>query len=184
MWRNISKYYSPLIDVLTFSILFITIFYVIFSFGKLPNEIPTHFNLQGEPDGWSNKGTLIGLMILYIHTTILCFVLNYFLIVKSDNTVDSLQMVNIPFIKKEELTEKQIILVKKNSARMLALMNLFVSILFWLIHYGIIQSGLGNQDGLGSGVMMTLGIILILTIFYTWKMYHDVRQARDNIIDR
>lgn len=56
MWRNIRRYYSPWIDVLTFGIMTGVFLYAILSFQSLPAEIPTHFNLAGEADGWGIRG--------------------------------------------------------------------------------------------------------------------------------
>lgn len=177
MWGNIQKYYHPIIDVLTFGIMIAMSFYVIFHFGKLPDKIPTHFTISGEVDGWGSKGMLIGLALINFHTVILCFVINYFLIIKSANTRDSLQMVNIPFVKKKDLTEEQIYLVKRNGARMLATMNFFISLTFASIYHSIIQNGLGRETG--SGLSFDLLFILIFAplVYYTWKTYQDVKMS-------
>ena len=177
MWGKIRKYYSPWIDVLTFGIMIGAFLYAVFSFGSLPAEIPTHFNLAGEADGWGRKGMLFGLIILHFHTVLLCFVLNYFLIIRSDDTVDSLQLINIPFIKKDELTVEQIRIVKKNAARMLTMMNLFVSILFAMIYDVMIQNGLGEKSAFGSAMGIMIIFILFTVIYFTWKMYHDLKQS-------
>ncbi|WP_405098894.1 DUF1648 domain-containing protein [Oceanobacillus sp. FSL H7-0719] len=52
MWRNIRRYYSPWIDILTFGIMIGAFLYAILSFQSLPAEIPKYFNLAGEADGW------------------------------------------------------------------------------------------------------------------------------------
>ena len=175
MWRNIQKYYPPALDLLTFSIMFGLIIYVLLSYSKLPTEIPIHFNMAGEADGWGHKGTLFGLILLNFHTVLLCFVLNYFLIIRSENNVDSLQLLNIPFLKKEELTEEQIYVVKQNSARMLAVANLVISLMFAMIYYDIIQTGLGKQTGLGFGVEIMIILIFVPFIYYIWKIYRDLK---------
>lgn len=175
MWNNISKYYSPWIDVLTFSLMVGMIGYVFFSYSKLPVEIPIHFNLAGEADGWGHKGTLFGLIVLHIHAVLLCFVLNYFLVIRSDDSADSLQLLNIPFIKKEELTMEQIRMVKKTTAKMMAFTNLGLSLMFGVIYYHIIQTGLYNENGIGFGVEYVLILMLVMLIYYTWKIYRDVK---------
>ena len=177
MWGNIQKYYSPIIDVLTFGIMIVMIAYVIIHFGKLPDEIPTHFTLSGEADGWSSKGILIGLIVINFHALVLCFVINYFLVVKSENTKDSLQLINIPFVKKEQLTEEQIYLVKQNMAKMLATLNLCLSLLFASIYHAMIQNGLGNQMGLGSSFNVLLILVFIPIFYYSWKAYHVAKTS-------
>ncbi|MBN6206536.1 DUF1648 domain-containing protein [Ralstonia pickettii] len=178
MWRNIHKYYSPWIDMLTFGMLIGSFLYVIFSFGSLPAEIPVHFNLAGEADRWGNKGALIGLMVLHFYTVMICFLLNYFLIIRSGDTTDSLQFINIPFIKKDELTVEQIQIVKRNTARMLAGINLLVSILFAVIYDEMIQKGLGENSVLSSAVGIIIIAVFLPIIYYSWKIYTDIKRNR------
>jgi len=177
MWRNIRNYYSPWLDVLTFAVMIGAFLYVIFYFGALPSEIPTHFNMAGEADGWGSKGMLIGLLVVNFFAVLFCFILNYFLIIRSDDTTDSLDFINIPFIKKEELTLGQIHLVKKNAARMMAVMNLMMSVLFGMIYYAVVQGGLGKESGLGSGIGIMIILILLPLIYFTWKAYQDVKRS-------
>ncbi|GGN56079.1 MULTISPECIES: DUF1648 domain-containing protein [Oceanobacillus] len=174
MWRNIRQYYSPVLDLLTFIVMFSMITYVSISYSKLPTEIPIHFNMAGEADGWGHKGTLFGLILLNFHTVLLCFVLNYYLIIRSDKA-DSLQFMNIPFLKKEELTEGEIHTVKRNTARMLAVSNLAISLTFASVYYDIIQNGLGKENGLGFGVEVMIILVFFPFIYYTLKIYRNLK---------
>lgn len=177
MWGKIAEYYSPLLDLFTFIIMIAGVLYVVLSWGALPAEIPVHFNSSGEADGWGHKGLLIGLIVIHFHVIILCFVLNYFLIIKSEHSIDSLQNINIPFVNKEELNEEQIFLIKRNAARMIAAMNFLVSILFASINYDMVQNALDQQSGLGPGVGITTALILYICIYYSWKSYRDAKPA-------
>ncbi|MBU8906187.1 DUF1648 domain-containing protein [Desertibacillus haloalkaliphilus] len=55
MWDKINKYYNPLIDILAFLVLILTVIYSVFHYRELPNEVPHHFNLAGEPDAWGKR---------------------------------------------------------------------------------------------------------------------------------
>lgn len=175
MWRRIQKHYPPELDILTFSVMFGIFIYVFFMYGKLPDEIPIHFNTAGEADDWGNKATLFGLMLIHFHAVVLMFVLNYFLIIRSADTVDSLQLINIPFVNKEELTEEQIGMVKANIARMFAITNLILSFMFSVIYYDIIQHALGEPDKLGFGFEVLLVLLFIPIFYYVRKTYRDVK---------
>ncbi|GAB3794242.1 DUF1648 domain-containing protein [Virgibacillus kimchii] len=170
MWGRISKYYSPFVDVISFSLLVLSVFYVISQYGRLPEEIPRHYNIAGEPDAWGGKGFLIGLLVIYGFILFQAFMINYFLIIKKDKK-DMIQFVNMPFIKKEELTKRQLKLIKQNMARMMAVINLIISIMFSWILFGTIQTAMGDGDGLGTGIMMLTIIIFIVPFYYVWKTY-------------
>jgi uncharacterized membrane protein len=170
LWKKISTYYSPFVDVLSFLILILTAIYVIFQYGRLPDEIPQHFNIAGEPDAWGGKGFLIGLLVLYGFILSQAFILNYFLII-SQKPKESMQFVNMPFIKKESLTETQVKMMKRNMARMLAMINLLISFMFSWMLYRTIQTAMERESGLGSGIMIFILIILLLPFYYIWKTY-------------
>ncbi|WP_405098896.1 hypothetical protein [Oceanobacillus sp. FSL H7-0719] len=72
---------------------------------------------------------------------------------------------------------KQIRIVKKNAARMLTMMNLLVSILFAMIYDVMIQNGLGEKSTFGSAMGIMIIFILFPAIYFTWKMYHDLKQS-------
>ena len=175
MWIKIKKCYPPIIDAATFLILMLTILYLFKYFGQLPDEIPTHFNLAGEADGWGGKGMLIGLLVIYIHTLLLLFVLNYFLIVRTDSPREGMQFINIPTVKFDELTDHQVERVRGLSARMMAVLNLMISVMFALIHIGIIRTALGRQQGLVWGTEFIILAILVLLAYYTWKIIREAK---------
>ena len=179
MWKKIKTCYPPIIDAATFLILLLTIIYVSIYFGQLPDEIPRHFNLAGEPDGWSGKGMLIGFLIIYLHTLLLLFVLNYFLIIRSDNPRGGLQFVNIPTVNFDELTDRQIEKVRSIAARMLAMMNLLISIMFASIHIGIVRTALGSKDGIGWGTELILVCLIATLVYYTWKIIREAKRRDD-----
>ncbi|WP_068677560.1 DUF1648 domain-containing protein [Oceanobacillus sp. Castelsardo] len=175
MWGKIKKFYSPWIDVCSFLILIMTVFYSVYYYAQLPDEIPTHFNFAGEPDTWSGKGTIIGFLILYVFLLLQCFGLNYFLFINQKDPKESLHFINLPFVKKESLTETQLNGMVKYTTRMLAVMNLCISILFVFILIGMVQTALGNQNGLGTGIVIMTVLLVVVSIYYIWKMYQEVK---------
>ncbi|MCI8336317.1 MAG: DUF1648 domain-containing protein [Peptococcaceae bacterium] len=50
-------------EIILFAIAFIPLLYVVISYGKLPESIPTHWNTAGDVDGWTPKGMLYLLMM-------------------------------------------------------------------------------------------------------------------------
>jgi len=175
LWRKISTYYSPFVDVISFSLLILTGVYVISQYGQLPDDIPRHFNARGEPDAWGGKGFLIGMLILFGFILSQGFILNYFLIMKQD-AKEAMQFVNMPFIKKEELTGKQVWLIKRSTARMMAILNLCLSIMFSFLLYRTVQTAMEQENGLGSGILIFTIIILLVPIYFIWKIYRVAKQ--------
>ena len=63
------------IEVLTLAALGAYIAYVVLSYGKLPEQVPSHFGPTGEPDAWEHKSSFFVLpaiaLIMYILLTLL-----------------------------------------------------------------------------------------------------------------
>ncbi|MHA6252869.1 DUF1648 domain-containing protein [Oceanobacillus sp. CAU 1775] len=175
MREKIQRYYPPGVDVLTFAIMVGMIAYCLFYFGRLPDEIPIHFNMAGEADDWGGKNAIFAMILINIHVVVLCFVLNYFLIIKPEDKKESLAYVNIPFINKDKLTKEQVFLVKRNGARALAVTNLMISVLFATLYYSIVQAGLGNPTDIGTTVGVLLVLVLAPSFYYVRKTYTDVK---------
>lgn len=175
MWREISRYYSPFVDVISFSLLILTGIYVISLYGRLPDEIPRHFNVSGEPDAWGGKGFLIGMLILFAFILIQAFILNYFLIIKQD-AKDTMQFVNMPFMQKEALSDRQIWLIKRSTARMMGILNLCLSIMFSFLLCRTVQTAMAQESGLGSGILIFISAILLVPGYYIWKIYRTAKE--------
>ncbi|MFA9560451.1 DUF1648 domain-containing protein [Evansella sp. AB-rgal1] len=176
MWKKISQYYSPIVDIVTFSIYVYSLIYIIYFYGQLPDQIPNHFNLAGEVTSTSGKPMLVGLFILYSSMLMTMFSLNYFLLMKPDPSREMLNYINVPFIKKDKVTDSQLPIIQAFSARLFAYMTLFLSLLFGMLITGMIQVGLGEKEGLGYSVMVVVILVVILPIVYMWFMYRALKE--------
>ena len=65
-----------LLDWLSLAGVVLFVLYIIYQFGKLPDEVPTHFNHAGEADAWSGKGTLFILPAIAVGLYIMLTLLN------------------------------------------------------------------------------------------------------------
>lgn len=163
-----------MVDVISFTILILTATYVLPQYGHLPEEIPRHFNVAGEPDAWGGKGFLIGMLVLYGFMLFQAFILNYFLIM-NQSSKEAMQFINIPFIKKETLTDEQLQLIKQNMARMLATINLFMSFIFSYLLYGMVQTAMGKANGLTPWFIFLIILSITAPIYYIWKSYRNTK---------
>lgn len=171
MWSKINRFYPSSIEISVWIIIFLTGIYMLHSFPGLPDQIPRHYNFAGEPDAWSGRGMIIGLYILQVFSYFMLWMLNFFLIINSEDNKDSLLFINIPFIDKEALKSEQIILVKKQTARMMASLNWVITLMFSYLIIGTIQTAHGVMTGLGYGVLLFILLSLAPIIYYSYKLY-------------
>ncbi len=141
--------------VLVLSLLFQI--YLIFNYwNDLADTIPTHFNLQGEADGYGGKSTLIIFPIVSFFLYLLMSLAHRFP-----------QMINVPWTFTEENLERQIKLV------FTFLLFLKSEIIFMMTFfcYQSIEIALGNAQSLGYTPLVLVGGIFATIIWYFKKGY-------------
>ena len=63
-----NKFHKTL-EIVTFILLLAQIVYTAVLYPQLPSKIPSHFNLEGQIDGWSGKESIIILVISFSYIT-------------------------------------------------------------------------------------------------------------------
>ncbi len=116
----------------------------LYYYGQLPDTIPTHFDANGMPNGYSGKATIWGLTFIGALTYGGLFWLNKYP-----------HLFNYPKPITPENAEWQY----KNSTRMIRSMNALITCFFAYANYSMIHTALGNQNGLGA---YSLPIFLVL----------------------
>lgn len=140
-----------IIDLTSIMIYALMIIYTVINYSDLAETIPTHFNASGEADGFGDKTSVWILPVIGIVTYSFLFVLNKY--PHAHN-----YMVNI--------TEDNAFKNYRLSARLVRFTNLFLAILFALIHYVSIEKGKGNAIELGSWFTpIIIGVSIISPLF-------------------
>lgn len=151
---------SPLercLDVMNVVLLLIFIGTTCYYYGQLPETIPTHFNIAGEPDAYGDKTTLFFLLGIGVFV----FALLYY------------------FQNKPHLFKHQIKITADNieeqytkAIRMMRVLNTFTILLFSYIQYQAIQTALGKEEGLGQYFIIFVvigGLLPLLTFVFSSK---------------
>ncbi len=125
----------------------------------LPDSIPSHFNIEGTPDAWGNKGLLSALVAIPVALYLAMTLLGRFP-----------QIYNYPFALTEENVERQY-----RCARLLILaLKAEIVWFFAYLEWRIIETAFGNAQGLGPGL---LPILLTFTIgtfaAYLYRAYQS-----------
>jgi len=141
-----------ILEILAIAALLGFLGYTLYSFSKLPETIPTHFNASGIPDNYGSKNTLWMLpvisLILYILLTLVGRIPEKF---------------NYPV----RITEANARFQYTLRTRFLRYMKLALVLMFFFISYKTVSTALGNTDGLGEWFLpVLLGIIFVPVIIY------------------
>jgi len=148
-----------IVDMLSLALLVMLIIYTALQIQDMPDTIPTHFNFEGEADGFGSKHTMWLLPAIGIAMFIGFNILNRYPHIHN-------YMVNI--------TEENALKNYRFSTRILRFVMLFTKILFVYIQYSIVSAANGNHSPIGSWFVPVILIVSIVLpgflIFYQYKM--------------
>ena len=140
-----------------FCLLMILWGFSIWIFSKAPDSVPSHFDLQGNVDRYSNKYTLLLLPLL---GTIIFFVLNY--LSKKPHVLNYAYSLN----------KDNYAAAYKNATSMLHILKLIVIILFCIIQamvYKAIHKEASNFENIL--LFCTIAIIIFIPIYFSIKTF-------------
>lgn len=138
------------LDILSATILVLLIAYTIISYSELPDTIPSHFNIKGEVDGYSNKSMLWLLPAFAIVLFFGLYIMNRFPHLHN-------YMVNI--------TEENALKNYRFSTRIVRFANLFVMFIFGVIAFSIVETSKGNTSNIEIWFLpLVIGISIALPI--------------------
>jgi uncharacterized membrane protein len=59
MLQKIARIYPPVLELIPLLLLFLAFYLTFINYPNLPDRIPSHFNIQGLPDGWGSKEEIL-----------------------------------------------------------------------------------------------------------------------------
>ena len=125
---------------------------IVYYYDLLPERIPTHFNLRGEPDDYGRKSTL---WFVFGIAALLLLVLEFF------TRRPHWGNYTVP------ITEGNAARQYRNMQRMTRTLLAVVSLFFAYITFAIIQTALDHRDGLSAWIalLFVVGIIGVIGYF-------------------
>ncbi|MBW7840657.1 MAG: DUF1648 domain-containing protein [Chitinophagaceae bacterium] len=133
---------------------------IIITFNRLPETIPSHFDLSGMPDDYSSKWTIFLLPTLASFIYIGLTILNRF--PHKFNYISAITTANA----KRQYTF---------ATRMIRFLKWGIVLLFGFISYQTVQIALGKETGIGGWIVPFL--IAGSLIFMVVTVFHSVRKV-------
>lgn len=168
MWEKISRYYPPWLDVFCIAYLGFIWVYTSARYGLMPEQIPTHFGPTGAPDAWSARsfGSVYMLLIIGTLVYLSMFLINYFLIIKPK---DPRKFINLPQARKDAMNDAQMEAIRRVTVQGMAWLDVTLVIMFAVIQYGMVNTALGIQKGVGPAALILAGVLLVEAGWLTYK---------------
>jgi uncharacterized membrane protein len=135
------------------------------NYSLLADTIPTHFDAQGNPDGWSNKGTIFIGPVISAVIFILLTAFNVLLAVVDNPR----RFINLPKKRKEALTKAQTETLRIFINRCLFILKALILCLFTYLTWQTVQIALAKASSLGILFWFLIGALLVLAGYMVWK---------------
>ncbi len=139
-----------ILDIIALGGTLLCVLIVPMTWSTLPERIPIHFNLSGQPDGWGSRGTLILLpallVVINVGLTLLARIphrFNYLWPVTPDNA------------------EQQYRIARS----LLAMVKIEISGLFGYLTWMTVRTARGDSAGLTGMLLPTVLFVVFLTVF-------------------
>jgi uncharacterized membrane protein len=175
MLKKLSQIYPPYLELIGIFLLFLVAYLTWTAYPALPDTIPTHFDIQGLPDGWGSKNEILifPLISLFIFL-LLSGIIIAFLYIK-----DPKKMINLPASVKERITPEQAEILRIFLVRCLfALKILMLGMFTYLLYYNI-ETALSGPSSAGNNfILFFTAAILILVLYMVYKSFRIAYSAR------
>lgn len=124
----------------------------LYHYSNLPDSIPTHYNLEGRPDRYGRKATLLLLPI--VGTVVFA-------------TITLLNKHPHIFNYPGKITEANALKQYTSATRLLRILKSGILINFLLITWGTISDATGQTNGMGWWPLVTMtGLIVLPTVYF------------------
>jgi len=130
-------------EVLSFAGLVASIVILLVNWSRLPDVVPIHFNLRGEPDGWAGRASMIVLPSVALFVYLVCAVATFL----------PERFINVP-----RGVPVQI------GYELCQCMKMEAVWLFVVLEWATIQVALDNQKSLGAAFLFVALFIIFLTL--------------------
>ena len=137
---------------------------------KLPDIIPTHFGISGQPDSWSDKSLLSVFMIPVLQSILTTSFVALYYKPQYSNMPTTMWLMTLD----KGQRERAFSLIRT----MLVGTSLWIGALFTYLTYGMNVAALNDGQGLSSLLMLLLiGFMLIWLAYWTIRVYKSTKKS-------
>jgi uncharacterized membrane protein len=168
MLRKIAKIYPLQIEIIPLVLVVWSLYLTLTNYPLLPYQIPTHFNIQGLPDGWGNKSEILVYSITGFLVYVIITVISIFLSI----TRNPKSLINLPGYIKDKITPEQAERLRVILVRCLVILKILILGQNLYLLSGSIETALGKSTGIGDTAVFifTAGIIMVAA-FMVYKSF-------------
>jgi uncharacterized membrane protein len=169
-WHKVGLVIAGLLAVASWVIAF-------YYWDKLPNIIPTHFNISGQADDWNQKSIWYSFLMPFMQTLILGLMAFTYWKPQYSDMPTTLWLMTMEQHKRDHAFD----LIRT----MIVGISLWIGGLFTYMTYGMSVSALEKGAGLNSVLLFGwIGLMFVWLIWWTIKVYRSVKPLVDEMIKK
>lgn len=166
MLQKISKIYPWQIELLPLFLLFLIFYLTSANYPGLPDQIPTHFNIQGMADSWGDKSEILS----YGISGLIVFVIITVITIVFTQSKDPKRFINLPSRIKDRLTPEQAEKLRVVLVRCLLVLKILIMGQMAYLLNATIETALGKSTGVGdTGILVFTAAILLVVGYMVYK---------------
>lgn len=142
-----------ILEVVAIVFIIITTVYAFRSYSELPNTVATHFDMEGNADGFGNKSSIWAMPIISFVLWMLLSIVNQFP-----------HALNYPF----KLTKDNVVRQYKMAQRFLRIMKIWVCTIFLYALHSIVQTSNNQNYKMNIGILVLLGSMIVFMSIYIY----------------
>jgi len=155
------------LEFLPFVLMLLSIFLISVNYTDLPQIVPTHFDIHGQPDEFGTKNELILYPAINFFVYLMITVITFLMAVVKDPR----SLINLPQSAKDRLTQNQaegvrVVVVR----RLFALKTVITGMLFYMLRANL-ETAFGRAEGMGYIPLVFAALLLGVVAYMLIKIF-------------
>ena len=175
MLQKLNKIYPLQLELIPLFLLILMIYLTLTNYPALPDRIPTHFNMQGFPDGWGSKNEII----IYPGMSLFVYALITSISIALAVTKNPLKLINLPAGIKKSLSTAQAEKLRVFLVRSIFALKVLVLGLYLYLLFSNIEVAFKRITGIGEyWPLIFVAAILLLVGFMLFRSFRIALSGR------
>ena len=167
MLQKLNKIYPLQLEIIPLALLLLILYLALINYPILPDRIPTHFNLQGFPDGWGSRNEIF----IYVGMSLFVYALITGISFALAVTSNPKNLINLPTRIKDSITPLHAEKLRVILVRFLYMLKILILGLDAYLLYSNIEVAFNRTTDIGYWPLLFILAILCVVGFMLFRTF-------------